>query len=120
VDAGRWQVSTGGGRQPLWARTGRALFYVTPDGALVGARVENGERVERGTGFRAGAPMILVRGVYYRGSAGLLGRTYDVSPDSQRFLMIKGSGGDDTAARPAIVVVQHWVEELKRLVPTTR
>jgi hypothetical protein len=118
VDAGRWQVSTGGGRQPLWARTGRELFYVAPDGALVGARVENGERVERGTGFRAGAPMILVRGEYYRGSAGLLGRTYDVSPDSQRFLMIKGSGGaDDTAARPAIVVIQNWVEELKGLLP---
>ena len=27
VDGGRWLVSTGGGTQPLWARSGRELFY---------------------------------------------------------------------------------------------
>jgi hypothetical protein len=41
-----------------------------------------------------------------------------VSPDGQRFLMIKSSGGSDqTAAQPQIVVVQHFDEELKHLVP---
>ena len=48
-------------------------------------------------------------------------RTYDVSPDGKRFLMIKEGGGpDQTPAPPSIVVVQNWLEELKRLVPTTR
>jgi hypothetical protein len=33
--------------------------------------------------------------------------------------MIKeGDGADAAAPAPTIVVVQHWVEELKRLVPT--
>jgi serine/threonine protein kinase len=36
----------------------------------------------------------------------------------QRFLMIKAPGTDASAARPALIVVQHWDEELKRLVPT--
>jgi hypothetical protein len=50
---------------------------------------------------------------------GQLGRTYDVSVDGQRFLMIKGvESTDAAAAMPQIVVVQHWLEELKRLVPT--
>jgi hypothetical protein len=31
--------------------------------------------------------------------------------------MIKAPGADATAAPPSIIVVQHWVEELKRLVP---
>jgi hypothetical protein len=32
--------------------------------------------------------------------------------------MIKEGGGtDQTAASPQIIVVQHWIEELKRLVP---
>ena len=32
--------------------------------------------------------------------------------------MIKeGGGSDQTAAPPQIIVVQHWTEELKRLVP---
>ena len=33
--------------------------------------------------------------------------------------MIKeGGGSEQTAAPPNITVVQHWIEELKRLVPT--
>jgi hypothetical protein len=32
--------------------------------------------------------------------------------------MIKEGGADGSAAPPNIVVVQHWIEELKRLVPT--
>ena len=30
VNKGRWQVSTGGGTQPLWARNGQELFYLAP------------------------------------------------------------------------------------------
>ena len=49
----------------------------------------------------------------YAGS-GNSGIRYDVLPDG-RFVMIRGP--DPNAARE-IVVVQHWFEELKRLVPT--
>jgi hypothetical protein len=31
--------------------------------------------------------------------------------------MIKAGGGSEQAERPQIVVVQHWFEELRRLVP---
>jgi len=31
--------------------------------------------------------------------------------------MIKQAAGDQTAARPQILVVQNWFEELKRRVP---
>ena len=48
----------------------------------------------------------------------MVAATYDVSPDGQRFLMIKAPGTDAGAAPPALIVVQHWDEELKRLVPT--
>jgi hypothetical protein len=36
----------------------------------------------------------------------------------QRFLMIKAGGSDATGGSPQLVVVQHFDEELKRLVPT--
>jgi hypothetical protein len=50
---------------------------------------------------------------------GRIGRTYDISSDGQRFLMIKEDGGSEqTAAPPQIIVVQHWTSELQRLVPT--
>jgi hypothetical protein len=52
-------------------------------------------------------------------TSGSAGRSYDISPDGQRFLMLtQGGGADQTAAPPSLIVVQHWTEELKRLVPT--
>jgi hypothetical protein len=38
---------------------------------------------------------------------------YDVSPDGQRFVMVK-----DDSASGRINLVLNWHEELKRLVPT--
>jgi hypothetical protein len=40
---------------------------------------------------------------------------YDVTPDGQRLLMVKGSVRE---APTRINVVLDWVEELQRLVPT--
>jgi eukaryotic-like serine/threonine-protein kinase len=112
VDRGRWQISTGGGNRPLWARSGKELFYRALGGAVMSAAVEGG------SAFRAGNPTRLFEGRYEIGAA-QSGRTYDISPDGQRFLMIKvDAGSDETATPPSIVVVQNWHEELKRLVPT--
>jgi len=114
VGAGQWQVSNVGGVQPLWARTGRELFYLAPDGALLTVPVD-----PRGTTWSAGTATKLVEGRYYTDGGTNLSRQYDVSPDGQRFLLIKeGGGADQTAASPQLIVVQHWTEELKRLVPT--
>lgn len=117
VNAGRWQVSTNGGRQPLWSRDGRALFYRTADGSVMDVQLEHTDAAQPVAGFSASTAALVFKGNYYRGSAGLVGRTYDVSADGQRFLMIKESVQyDSSAVRPSIVVVQNWVEELKRLV----
>jgi hypothetical protein len=45
------------------------------------------------------------------------GRTYDVSPDGRRFLMIKEGSNDPNVAPPTINVVLNWLDELKRLAP---
>jgi serine/threonine-protein kinase len=115
VEAGRWPVSTRGGTQPLWARSGQELFYIAPDGALMGVSVTPGPR------WTASAPTKVLEGHYFVGS-GLVGgnppRNYDVTADGQRFLMMKTAGGDASDAPPQIVVVQHFDEELKRLLPT--
>ena len=113
VTTGHWKVSTAGGTRPLWARNGQELFYLAPDGALM--RVG----VERGPTWAATAPTKLLDGRSFYGSGGVSGRAYDVSPDGKRFLMIKpGSGAESTSASTSLVVVQHFDEELKRLVPT--
>ncbi len=113
VDEGRWQVSTGGGTSPAWARGGRDLFHLDVDGALTVVPVK-----AAGIMFSAGNPSKVFDTRYYS-IAGL--RTYDVSADGRRFLMIKENAATDrasTSTPASLVVVLNWHEELKRLVPT--
>jgi serine/threonine-protein kinase len=109
VGAGQWQVSTGGGRTPLWARSGRELFYRSAEGAVMGVRVEEG------SAWRHSPPTQVVPARYWDGS-GLNGRTFDIAPDGRRFLMIKQGSGDEAAPQNLIVVL-NFFEELKRLLP---
>ena len=82
------------------------------DGALLTVPVD-----PRGTTWSAGTATKLFAGRYFTGADS--SRQYDVSPDGQRFLMIKEAGAtNQTATPPQVIVVQHWTEELKRLVPT--
>jgi serine/threonine-protein kinase len=110
VNGGRWLVSTGGGTRPSWTRDGSELFYLA-GGALM--RVA----VDKGPGWTAGTATKLLEGPYFT-SEGNPGRTYDISPDGKRFLMIKQAGSEQAVSPPQIIVVQNWHEELKRLVPT--
>jgi serine/threonine-protein kinase len=115
----RWQVSTGGGTVPLWARTGRELFFMTLHGEslMTAAILES----TGSAAFRRGTPIKLFDTSSYFAPtvANNLspGRMYDVSADGRRFLMIKGvSVRELTSASQSITVVQNWVEELKRRV----
>ena len=56
-----------------------------------------------------------VFGGYYAPGGGAFGRTYDISPDGERFLMIKESAGSDSTE---FITVINWFEEWKGLVPT--
>ena len=95
VNSGHWQVSTAGGTRPLWARSGQELFYVSPTGALMRVGVEREPVVGGHDADAAGQGRLL------HDSGGYPGRTYDISPDGQRFLMIKEGGGADQTAAPA-------------------
>jgi serine/threonine-protein kinase len=110
VASGRWQVSTGGGTRPLWSRDGRELFYVSPANALM--RVG----VERAASWAASTPTMLLKDGSVITPGNNLGRNYDVSPDGQRFLVVKPLNASTTPP-PQLVVVQHFDEMLKRLVP---
>ncbi len=109
---GKWQISTEGGTEPMWARNGREFFY------------RNGEKmmvVSVGTKptFTASKPRQLFEGPYESGSLVFsFEPNYDVSPDGQRFLMIKRS---EQASTPTQVnVVLNWSDELRRLAPAGR
>jgi serine/threonine-protein kinase len=116
VDAGRWQVSTTGGTRPVWSRNGRELFYVT--GADQQQRKMMVVPIQAGTAFLHGSPQVLFAGPYFGPNSGFMTRTYDVSADGQRFLMIKPEAVDTAASTgPPFVAVLNWQEELKARVP---
>jgi Tol biopolymer transport system component len=106
VDSGHWQISTSGGSQPAWARSGRELFYLDGSNAVTAVLVHTSPS------FGPGLPKKLFDGRYVALGSG---RTYDIALDDQRFLMIKDTVPDNQSA--SLVVVLNWPEELKRLVP---
>jgi serine/threonine-protein kinase len=113
VTAGKWPVSTGGGSQPLWARSGKELFFVAPSGALMSVPVGGG------TPLTIGPPARVFDGSFVWVLPTYAGRQYDVSSDGQRFLVMKPSSSQDQADVPtSITIVQNWTEELKQRVPT--
>ena len=108
VDSGRWQISTEGGQDPVWARSGRELFFVTAKGQMVAVPVQ------AGSSFSYGKPQPLfeIAGWFLAP----ISRPFDISPDGKRFLMLKDAGSGNTTARPSIVVVLHWFDEVNRRV----
>ena len=103
-------VTTEGGRQPVWSDDGTELFYLGIDGSLYSVPIEPGPV------FAARAPRRLFELRGHRGgfSGVYAARTYDVTNDARRFLVIKDDPNAITA--PAgIIVAQDWHEELRRL-----
>jgi Tol biopolymer transport system component len=104
------KVSREGGDSPLWARSGKRIFYQNRRGEQMWAA-----DVQTEPSFSVGRPRLLFE------KRGLLStiplRCYDISLDDRRFLMVRQ---EEREPRPvtALVLIQNWFEELKRLVPT--
>ena len=117
VEDSRRQISTAGGTRPAWSRNGRELFYLDRDGMLTSVAIT----AAPGAAFEAGPPARILNRKYYLG-ASLLGldlRAYDISPDGQRFLMIKDPESPAPVTQPAsLVLVLNWAEELKARLST--
>jgi serine/threonine-protein kinase len=100
----RWRITNGGGRDPLFARNGRELYYWN-DTTLYAVPIETEPT------WSAAAPVALFEGPYVDG----LGRWFDVGSDG-RFLLIKPGWLSDERQVPLRVVL-HWFAELERKVP---
>jgi Tol biopolymer transport system component len=101
---GKWPISTGGGIEPRWNPNGRELFYRNGDRMMV-------VDITTQPAFSAGNPRLLFEGQYARNPADVA--NYDISPDGQRFLMVKETPQAGSAAQ--INVILNWFEDLQRL-----
>jgi len=107
---GKWRISMEGGTAPRWNPNGRELFY------RIGNKMMAVE-VTTQPSFTPAKPKVVFEGTYEPDPGG--GRpNYDVSPDGQRFLMMKPAE-QQAVALTQINVVLNWFAELKRRVPVT-
>ncbi len=107
---GKWPI--GRGTEPLWSRDGTKLYYrrilrlLTNQVWRVNFQTESGftnidkQLVFSKPGYGSGWPL----------------RTWDISPDGTRFLMVK-MGEIDPQPLTEMVFVRNWVEEVKRHAP---
>jgi len=98
---GRWPVSTDGGSEPVWAHSGRELFYKGNGNLMV---VE----VLPGATFVTGERRVLFSVQGFRWAT--IHQQYDVAPDDQRFVMIRNPEGAEAGQ---LIVVENFFEELK-------
>jgi hypothetical protein len=99
-------VSTNGGQAPLWARSGRELFFVDQDRNMVVAPMPDGPT-------RLGTRTILFKlddDIYL--SAEEWYTPFDISADDRRFLMSRAVTAPETRAS-TFILVENWFEELK-------
>ena len=106
VDEGKWQISTDGGDRPLWApgQSDRSELYYRAEGGVFSVQVTTEPD------FLVSRPAVVLDRSYWTG----VGRNYDISPDPERFLMIKEIGRGSRELH----VVLNWFSELELLVPT--
>ena len=103
---GKYQISSEGGAEPVWNPNGRELFY------RCGYKMMAVDVMTQPS-FSTGKPRVLFEGLYLPSG---VTPSYDVSPDGQRFLMLKAAQQGQPAA-VQINVVLNWFEELKQKVP---
>ncbi|MFA6958145.1 MAG: protein kinase [Thermoanaerobaculia bacterium] len=96
---GKWQITTGGGAEPRWAKDGNALYYTKDDELW---RIP----ISRAAGVAIGAPERVFSGA----AIGVtLERGYDLAPDG-RFVAVRELDRD----KSALTIVQNWDAEVGR------
>ena len=99
------QISSGGGFDPMWRRSGGELYYRNQNVMMVASVTTSPE-------LKASAPKLLWKGEYSSGAAsscgmpGVSSANYDVTSDGQRFLMVRDD--DSGVVGTKIVVVLNW------------
>lgn len=97
-----WLISMEGGAYPIWAPSGREIFYRNENRMMV-------VPVETQPTFRAGTPRMLFRGV------GCVPQSsYDLAHDDQHLLMIKEK--EAPASLKELSITLNWGEELRKRV----
>jgi len=105
ADAGRRQVSAAGGGEPLWAHSGRELFYRSAKGQMMAVPVTTTPALTVGQEQALFADSTYLRAPSYRG--------YDVTRDDKAFVMLHVLPEASQGSTAQLIFVDNWFTELK-------
>ncbi len=108
----RYQVSTNSGDDPVWSPDGHRLYYFEPQSLkLVAVDLKTAPAFSFSSPMPLNFPQI--------DQVGDSERSFDISPDGKRFIVVLQGSDIQTGRRPAeqINFVLNWFQELKQRVP---
>ena len=106
VPGAKFPISAGGGMEPQWRKDGTELFYISEDRTLMAVPVKLASSASEPLQVGQEKPLFSVPVV----DTFIVGRSYEVSNDGQRFLL-RAPGSGETA--PSLTVVLNWQTQLK-------
>jgi Tol biopolymer transport system component len=108
--SGKWQISIGGGRHPIWSRNGRELFYQSP-----GNRIMVATYTAKADSFAADKPRPWSN-TQIREPAGMW--NLDLAPDGKRFaVFLRPDATGEQKGSVHVTVLLNFFDELRRRVP---
>ena len=106
---GKWQISSGGGMNPIWSRNGRELFYRTTDGLIMVATY-----AVKGGVFSADKPRPWSKKPVPTKV------DFDLAPDGKRFAVVEPVGAaEDEQTGTQVTFLLNFFDELRRKAPAS-
>ena len=103
----KWQISNNGGMYPMWSKSGKEIFYKTPDQRIMVANyMVQGER------FVAEKPRVWSqRQIANTGNT----QNLDLAPDGKRFAVLMPAANPELPeARNHVTLALHFFDEVRR------
>ena len=107
VPGAKFPISAGGGMEPQWRKDGTELFYISEDRTLMAVPVKLASSASEPLQVGQAKPLFSVPVV----DTFIVGRSYEVSNDGQRFLLRAPASGDTA---PSLTAVLNWQTQLKK------
>ena len=109
---GRWQVSSGGGRNPVWSRDGRELLFLSPD-----RRVKAIVYTAKGDSFAAGNPRVWTE-ARLQGAFGSF--NFNLAPDGKRLAAMVADDASAGKLPTHLTFLLNFFDGLRRKAPAGR
>jgi Tol biopolymer transport system component len=106
---GRWQISSDGGENPAWSATRPELFYATTDHRIMAVPYS-----VSGDSFHPDKPSVIPNSHF---APRVVGRSFDVHPDGNRFALVKAADQAPVSRRHHVILIFNFFDELRRIAP---